>query len=258
MHSYSYIFNNSIEKFNSIEVTDELFKSFRTQYELYHFIDNGDNPPDIEAENIAKQVNIKMWEHYKELLKNRIKLGYTNSTSFYSDYTNLDSRHIMMFVILFTHIPLVSFDSILEIGGGFGNWLTLNKHINFRKWTIIDLPHVSLLQNWYLKQQGISTDSYELISAFDYDKYIFSNSSFDLVIGTHSISEFSYDIFKDYFTKVISKSKYLFYCYHNTRPCIELIQTKINDIEEVFNKVISITSESGNVTNCLYKNGNVF
>ena len=72
------------------------------------------------------------------------------------------------------------------------------------------------------------------ISAFDYDydydKYISSNSSFDLVIGTHSVSEFSYDIFKDYFTKV-----------------------KINDIEKVFNKVISITSECENVTNCLYK-----
>lgn len=254
MNSYAHVFDSSIEKFNSIVITDDIFESFRSQKELYAFIDNGDSPPDIEAENIAKQVNMIMWKSYKELLKDRLKLGYTNSTSFYSDYTNLDSRHIMMFIILFTHIPLVSFDLIVEIGGGFGHWLTLNKHIDFRKWTIIDLPHVSLLQNWYLKQQGVSPNSYEIVSAFDYDDWVLSNTSIDLVIGAHSISEFSYDVFRDYFAKVISKSKYFFYCYHNTRPSIDLIQAKKIHIEKVFIPIISIISECGNVTNCLYKN----
>ena len=155
----------------------------------------------------------------------------------------------MMFVILFTHIPLVSFDSIVEIGGGFGHWLTLNKHIDFRKWTIIDLPHVSLLQKWYLNKQGISPKSYEIVSAFDYDDWVLFNNSIDLVIGAHSLSEFAYDVFKDYLTKVISKSKYFFYCYHNTKPSVELIQAKIINIEKVFVPIISITSECGNVTN---------
>jgi hypothetical protein len=92
------------------------------------------------------------------------------------------------------------------------------------------------------------------VSAFDYDDWVLFNNSIDLVIGAHSLSEFAYDVFKDYLTKVISKSKYFFYCYHNTKPSVELIQAKIINIEKVFVPIISITSECGNVTNCLYKN----
>jgi hypothetical protein len=43
------MFDSSIKKFNSIVVTDEIFESFRSQKELYEFIDNLDSPPDIEA-----------------------------------------------------------------------------------------------------------------------------------------------------------------------------------------------------------------
>jgi hypothetical protein len=253
MESYENVFNRSIENFNATGVNEEVFESFRSQNKLYAFIDNGDYPLDIEADSIAKNINISMWSKYKEMLKDRIKLGYNNSTSVHSDYTNLDSRHIMMFVILFTHIPLKIFDSIVEIGGGFGNWLTMNRFVTFRKWSIIDLPHVSLLQNWFLSKQGISPEIYETISAFDYDEWALNHSSFDLVIGTHSVSEFSYSVFLNYFKKVISKSKYFFYCYHNTMPSRQLIVAKLNSIELVFEPIFTVLSESNNVTNCLYK-----
>ena len=254
MDGYKHTFNRSTSKFNSMtSVTDELFEKFRSEFELYGFIDNGDHPPDLEADSIAKITNLEMYEMYKKLLPTRIKLGYSDHmTSIYSDYTNLDSRHIMMFVILFTHIPS-SPDSILEIGGGFGQWLTLNKHRSFSKWTIIDLPHVSLLQNWYLDKQGISKSVYETVSALDYDDWNSKHTIFDLVIGTHSVSEFAFDVFYTYFNKIIIKSKYFYFCYSKYGPSPELIQKKLNVILTKFEPIVSISSENDIVINCLYK-----
>jgi len=251
MEGYSDVFNKSVQTFNRMTLTKEVFERFRSEHELYGFIDNGDHPPDVEADNIAKHTNRPMYEMYKELLVSRRKLGYANSTSVYSDYTCLDSRHIMMFVILFTHLPH-PLDSIVEIGGGFGHWLTLNKHRPLRKWTMIDLPHLSLLQRWYLEQQDVPSSLYETVSAFDYDTWN-TAQSFDLVIGAHSVSEFSYDIFEAYFNKVIRKSNYFFYCYHNFSPSRDLILKKLDTIEAFFIPVVSIVSEGGYVTNCLYK-----
>lgn len=259
MDGYKHVFDKSIQKFDSMTRNiDDVFNNFRSETELYGFIDNGDNPPDLEADFIAKQTNIFMYNMYKELLTTRIKLGYSNltssplGTSIHSDYTNLDSRHIMMFVILFTHIPS-NLDSIVEIGGGFGQWLSLNKHRVFQKWTIIDLPHVSLLQNWYIEKQGVPKHIYETVSALDYDDWNLTRTTFDLVIGTHSVSEFSFDIFYSYFTKIISKSKYFFYCYSKFGPSIELNQKKLEIIHTKFKPIVSISSEYGNVINCLYE-----
>ena len=94
---------------------------------------------------------------------------------------------------------------------------------------------------------------YETVSALDYSEWNSNQKSFDLVIGTHSLSEFSFDVFYSYFTNIIVKSKYLFYCYHNTRPSPELIQTKLHIIQTKFKLVKSVLSENGNVTNSLYE-----
>lgn len=251
LNGYTHVFDRSIAKSTSMSIDNSVFEAFRSEKELYGFIDNGDAPPDIEADTIAKLVDPSMYEMYKELLKTRVKLGYANSTSIHSDYTNLDSRHIMMFVILFKNIPQ-HIDSIIEIGGGFGQWLSLNKHRSFRKWTIIDLPHVSLLQKWYLEKQGVPSSLYETVSAFDYDGWN-SGATYDVVIGSHSLSEFSMDVFLSYFNKIVMKCTYFFYCYHNSAPSRNLIQMKLSIIHTKFTPIASIISERGNVTNCLYE-----
>jgi hypothetical protein len=99
----------------------------------------------------------------------------------------------------------------------------------------------------------VSKSLYEVISAFDYDGWNSEHKSYDLVIGTHSLSEFSFDIFYSYFKKIISKTKYFFYCYHNTSPSIDLISAKLDIIKTKFKPIVSILSEGGNVTNCLYE-----
>ena len=249
MDGYSRVFNTAIDVYKTIDNKEELFNSFRKHFHVYGFIDNGDNPPDMEADTIARKTNMKMYLEYKDIIRFRKQLGYGTSVPLYGDYSNLDSRHIMMFVILFSHIK-EDLKTVVEIGGGFGNWRTLNQHIP--KWTIIDLPHVSDLQRWYLTNQEVESSQYELISAFNYDNWATENTSHDLVIGSHSLSEFSLDIFKDYFEKVISNSKYFFYAYHNTRPTPSLIIAKLNIIETKFDVIVNIQSENGNVSNCLF------
>jgi len=253
LNGYKSIFDRSINIFkNKTKDNITLFNSFRSETDIYGFIDNGDAPCDKEAETIAKQKNLEMFNMYQTNLSIRKKLGYDNSTSVHSDYTNLDSRHIMMSILLFSEIK-EKISTIVEIGGGFGNWLTLNRTQQFDKWTIIDLPHLGLLQNWYLEEQNIDKFMYETVSALDYDEWNSKQESIDVVIGSHSLSELSFEDFNAYFEKVISKAKYLFYCYHNTRPSPELINNKLMVIEYKFTLLSKTLSEGGNTSNCLYQ-----
>ena len=249
MDGYSQVFNHAITTFELIKEKEDLFEAFRKNHAIYGFIDNGDTPPDMEADGIARKINLNMYHEYKDLLRFRKLIGYGDSTPMYGDYTNVDSRHIMMFVIMFTNIK-EPIHSVVEIGGGFGNWLTLNKHIS--NWTIIDLPHVGELQKWCLDQHGIDESKYTLVSAFEYDDWASKNTTHDVVIGSHSLSEFSLDIFVNYFEKVVSNAKYFFYAYHNTLPTPQLIKEKLNIISTKFSLVLNIQSEGGNVSNCLY------
>lgn len=251
MNGYKHVFDKAITTFASdTRKPEDIFSSFRSERILYGFIDNGDRPMDEEADRIARATNIGMYNQYKSLLVSRKQLGYASSSNIHADYSNLDSRHIMMFTLLFSQLPEPP-KTIVEIGGGFGNWLTLNQHLQFTKWTIIDLPHLGQLQNWYLGQQGVPENRYEIVSAFKYDDWA-TTAVPDLVIGSHSVSEFSFDIFYAYFTKVISKAKYFFYCYHNTMPSPDLIQTKLQIIESKFILINKTLSENGQVSNSLY------
>lgn len=249
MDGYSRVFNTAIDLYNTVENKEELFNSFRSHYQIYGFIDNGDNPPDMEADTIARKTDMKLYSQYKEILRYRKQIGYGNTTPIYPDYANLDSRHIMMFVIIFSNLK-EQLNTVVEIGGGFGNWLTLNQHIP--NWTIIDLPHVLDLQKWCLQQQEVDSSQYNLISAFDYDTWSNESIQHDLVIGSHSLSEFSIEIFTEYFEKVVSKAKYFFYACHNTRPTPQLIKAKLDMIHSKFDMITNIQSERGNVSNYLF------
>jgi len=253
MNGYTQIFNDAESIFytkqNSLDDKEYLFKTFRSQRDIYSFIDNGDTPPDSEAIQYSIQLNPEMYTYYLNQLEGRKKLGYTSETQFDS-YNHLDSRHILMSIVLYSNIKNDELKSIVEIGGGYGNFLYLNRNREFQNWKIIDIPHLLLLQNYMLKELNVNCP-YELISAYDYSEKDFSE--LDLVIGTHSLSEFSIDIFKNYFYKVIINSKYLLYVYHISLPSKQLIESKKEIIEEYFSLLFSITTENNSVITALYK-----
>jgi len=250
-NGYSDVFDIAIKHFNEYKDKITLLKSFRSHYTIYGFTENGDNPPDEEAISISKEINNDMYNEYLDLLKGRAIVGYEGSTLNYANYNNLDSRHIMMSILLFSSLckPL---KTIVEVGGGYGNWLYLNRTKKFNKWIIIDLPHVSELQKYYLTNTHVNLDNVQFVSAFNYEQV--ESEDIDLVIGAHSLSEVSFDIFTDYFKRVISKSNYFLYCYHKFKPSLKLIDAKIKMINTQFILANSIMSENGNVENCLYIN----
>jgi len=255
MDGYKGTFDKAIEVFTERNKKQNgifNFAGFRAESDIYGFLDNGDKLYDAEADGIAKSTDAAMYEMYRAVLRDTKKIGYDRSTSNHADYTNLDSRHIMMFVLLFSQLP-EPVNNIVEIGGGFGNWLTLNRNRPFSKWTIIDLPHVGLLQKWYLGEQGVDPARYDLVSAFDYDGWASDQKAIDLVIGSHSLSELSINLFVQYFNKVIRKTKYLFYCNHVRKPTPDLIAAKQAIIEYEFSLVATTISEKGTVANSLYQ-----
>ena len=251
LQGYDYVFKTSIDGFRQCEDKATLFKSFRRQHAVYGFTDNGDRPPDQEAVTIAKELNETMYNEYMGLLKGRAMVGYEGSTVNYAAYTNLDSRHVMMSILLFSALP-EPISTIVEIGGGFGNWLYLNRAKDFEKWITVDLPHVGELQRYYLGETGVDLKRWRSVSAFDYKEV--EAEKVDLVIGAHSLSELAIEIFEDYFQRVVSKSKYFFYCYHTSRPTPALIEAKNQMIQSQFRLLKSAMSEGGNVANCLYVN----
>ena len=227
----------------------ELFETFRDHHDLFWFFIAG-GPPDTGAIEIAKRVDNNLYtKYFIHHIKTVEKLGYGNSTDAKNwVYDCQDSRHIMMSVCLFTSIPSIADARIVEIGGGFGNFLRLNYNVQkFQTWNIIDLPHIGELQKWYLHKSHIPENVYNILSSDS--KPTFDS---DVVIGTHSLSELSWDIFTQYFTDILKRTNYLLYSYHITRPSEYLINRKRVMIETEFDCMTDIASEGGFVRNCVF------
>ena len=235
------------------------FDGFRNSKEFF-FLDNRNPEPDIDALNIGREINNSLMEKYLKVKKS--KLGYKNALkNQYSDCDQLDSRHYMMSCFIFSYLNSISFnpDNILEIGGGFGNWCYINQDIvNYKKWTILDLPFVTNLQRWFINKELKDVSRINLISYSDNNDYknlINQKNVFDLIIATHSLSELKMEIFNEYLNKILTKTKYLFYAYskkqHNGQGNP---QDKIDLLNKHFLKVKEINSERGVTGNIIYKN----
>ena len=228
-----------------------LFEHFRQRLDIFHFIGGGDdNEPSDLPISISKGINSELYEKYVSNCKTQKLLGYGDRSPTYGDYNNLDCFHIMMSVVVF-HTIKGRLPHIVEIGGGYGNWLRLNSGVqDFDTWYIVDLPYINLLQDWYLSNQGVERTKYQLLSCCDYSAL--DAVDIDLVIAAHSLSEFSFDVFSEYFEKVVSRSKYFFYSYHIYLPDENLVRMKMDVILTKFSLVVNVLSQEGVVSNCVF------
>lgn len=216
----------------------------------FHFLTGvGDqiNKPDGEALGIAAEKDIGLFLKYLSLEKSY--LGYTGELA-YHPLDKVDSRHIMMSTVIFSHLEGVS-KNIVEIGGGFGNWARINLSLlDIDKWSIIDLPFVHDLQKWYLSN-SLNDVYYQKIQFLEADKDY--QLSPDLIIAAHSLSEISWEKFIGY-GKLLDQTKYLFYAYHRDYPNRDLASLKMAYLSQKFNVVDEVLSENGMVRNILMKN----
>jgi hypothetical protein len=168
---------------------------------------------------------------------------------------NEESRDMMMCTFLFSALGR-KFDHIVEIGGGFGNWTRLcDDIIKFKKWTIIDLPHVVKLQKEFLKKElKKNYNKMEFIDTKEYRDWKVDFKEADLVIGSHSLSEFNYSTFEDYYDNIVKKGKYLFWAANKRDPLEELVALKLKDINKDFSLIESLYTEEGRIMNIIFKN----
>jgi hypothetical protein len=254
MNGYKHLFDASILGFENLneEQQTEVLNNFRSNEfsGIFGFIHNKDESPDENIISIAKSINNELYETYVTKCFQKPKPGYDYIAK-HLYYDNCDSHHIMMFIICFTNIkePL---NRIVEIGGGYGGFLTLNHGIiPFKKWSIIDLPHILKLIKHNANYYEIDSECYDLYCADTYDSDKLRNC--DLVFGTHSLSEFDVETFVAYFNNIVKTSKYLFYAFARfIHP--ELIFRKQQIIDEYFDVVVEVLSEEDRVMNVLYVN----
>jgi hypothetical protein len=98
-------------------------------------------------------------------------------------------------------------NNVVEVGPGYGGLsIVLDKLINFKKITFIDLEEANLFNQRYVKE---FSDFAQKCSFLDSDNYQDENfDDIDLFIGVNSFTEDKVSVQQDYYKNVISKSKY--------------------------------------------------
>lgn len=250
MEGFTPLFQTAEDEYAKFTDKEDLIANFMSHDIIYGFIHCCDRPPELEADKLSCMIDPQMYKRFRWNNERKVPIGYSTFSMENFAYNILDSRHIMMSIILWTSLP-TPVSRVIEIGGGYGNWLRLNYGVSvFDNWTIIDLPHLIELQARYFQAHRISSDAYTLISSRDWKDHGLEG---DLVIGAHSLSEMAFPIFFDYFTNLILHCKYFFFAYHKTSPSEAIIQVKLQLIENNFRVIKSYLSESDKVVSVLYQ-----
>ena len=102
-----------------------------------------------------------------------------------------------------------SFDSIVEIGGGYGGLCkVMSSFVKFDQYLLLDLEECNLLSRKYLSHFDLPTLSYRAEEIQDIDK------NFDLLISNYALSECDRETQMMYIEKFVKKSNN-FYIMHN-------------------------------------------
>ena len=234
-------------------ISEKKLENFRYRRNLYGFCIN-EGGIDQQSINYAMEINKDICSTFMRQPKSLV--GYKDNEAKYLPIDDLDSKHILQLTFLMNNNSM-TYNLIVEIGGGFGNMARLSKNIvPYTSWDIIDIPHMSELQRYYLETEIKEVSNFRFLSAYSNNNY--SNLPIDLVIGTHSLSEFALDDFLNYFNNVIKYSKYLYLGYQKYAPSTELIQKKLDYLLKngfVVEKNFDYTEKAGaSVSYTLFKN----
>lgn len=97
--------------------------------------------------------------------------------------------------------------NIVEIGGGYGGLcLVLSGFIDWKKYTLVDLPETCLLVGKYISNFPHLKGKVKTVPCNQIDKKSFKNT--DLSIAINSLSECDLETQLKYFDKIISKSNF--------------------------------------------------
>lgn len=167
---------------------------------------------------------------------------------------------------------------LFEIGGGYGNLARMAAQVfSFSSWTIVDMHHVRQLQHWFLTTSlaetqfsivlenddvkaasDAMTDSghgrIQLVDSRRFLTYTLTRQQhIDVVIATHSWSEFSLETFLHYWVILRDRATYILFSTQLTFPSEENITRKIDLILEWYSVLSVIKTEGGRVATYIFK-----
>ena len=178
------------------------FENFRSLYDYSQIIEIncGNAFADFLKKNASKEVRKKLCEFEK-----LDEIGNPLTRQYYQDLGNFSGATLRYIVIadqikqLFT---LPKNATIVEIGAGFGGQCYILSHLqSFSDYYIIDLPQVEPLIKKVINTLEVKNVTYSLEEGKTFDKDI------DLVISNYAFSECDRQTQKDYFERIIKKSK---------------------------------------------------
>ena len=199
------------------------YSEFKSHPELYNFIIAVNQNPD--SPSLQQAISINPLTAFELIQK-----GGSRAGGYFGCIDVVECRHILMLAFLKNYIGDKSLGNVLEIGGGYGNFVRLATNIfKWEDWCIIDLEYISQLQKWFLGTEKISLDRVHFMSEDHLQPYIA-----DTIIGTHSLSEFDMDTFINYYERYIQRAQRLFYVSHVSMPSPELLKLKFDMIRADF------------------------
>lgn len=243
---YKPVFDEALRQSKEIDYAST-FSDFHNNVDLFHFIMAPHHmwASDEGALREAKALNPEIYQTLYD--KGPSTVGNGSEM-----LDHVESRHILLMTNL---IGLIGTDwgSVVEVGGGYGNQLRLVSDIvTYNHWAYVDMGYILDLQKWFLLETGVDIERVHFLNSENETYFV----NIDLVIGTHSLSEFSLFDFQMYYDNLISNVKWFYYASHRTKPDATLLQRKLDIIQRDFTIYDERDYEGGSSVMYLFRNKN--
>lgn len=175
----------------------------------------------------------KSMRYFKFLLFHQIR---AKDDTFFSDYAKIGSTHlgnpvtlaipsgqlinldhffaVEEYTFIKGNLAFDKIDHVVEIGAGFGRTAqAIIKLVgNIKKYTIVDIPEVMSLSFYYLREVLTKEEFAKLdfVDAMTFSSRNYEFPPVDLVINIDSFQEMTQETVRDYFKRIISKSKFFY------------------------------------------------
>ena len=186
--------------------SDEFFKQFKSHPAYRHVLEHVSFE---EGQQYLKEIDIDYLDKLEEVKEND-SLGSPVIYEYPSvgEISPTTIRYIKNTSDIINKFG-TSFDSIVEIGGGYGGLCkVLSSFIKFEQYLLLDLEECNLLSRKYLSHFDLPTLSYRSEEIDEIDE------NFDLLISNYAFSECHKEVQQDYIKRFIKKSNN-FYIMHN-------------------------------------------
>jgi hypothetical protein len=145
---------------------------------------------EVTLKEVEELKHSPRWEYYATtaLMENNFGSPPRMGDLAYTSGNLVHQTHHLMQWEKATHLHIEDMSTIIEFGGGYGAMCAIARRMGFTgKYTLVDLPEFTLLQEYYLSNLGFEADCVSCDWSTDLRKCI-SRSS-DIMIAIHSLSE---------------------------------------------------------------------